>query len=61
MIWGNLEKGIGEGNVVMAWNIPEESGFDFLTLGPNRRIPVDYDGLKMISFLPENHLTNNGN
>jgi CRISPR-associated protein Cas2 len=26
--------------------------FDFLTLGPNRRIPLELDGVKLVSFLP---------
>jgi len=59
MIWETLEKGIENGNAVMAWNIPDEPGYDFLTLGSNRRMPVDYDGLIMISFLPES--TEKGN
>lgn len=53
MIWENLEKGIDEGNAVMAWTSNNESGFDFLTLGTNRRIPVEMDGIKLVSFLPE--------
>lgn len=53
MIWDTVEKGIGEGNAVMAWVTNTESGFDFLTLGPNRRIPVEMDGVKLVSFLPE--------
>jgi len=52
MIWENLEKGIEEGNAVMAWTSNNESGFDFLTLGANRRIPVEMDGIKLVSFLP---------
>jgi CRISPR-associated protein Cas2 len=54
MIWENVEKGIEEGNAVMAWNTNTESGFDFTTLGANRRIPVELDGIKLVSFLPEN-------
>jgi CRISPR-associated protein Cas2 len=54
MIWKTLEKGIGEGNAVMAWSTNTESGFDFLTMGANRRIPVEMDGIKLVSFLPEN-------
>ena len=54
MIWGQVEKGIEGGNAVMAWNTNTESGFDFLTLGQNRRIPVEMDGIKLVSFLPEN-------
>ncbi len=53
MIWSNIEKGIGDGNAVMAWTTNTESGYDFLTLGPNRRIPKEMDGLKLVSFMPE--------
>jgi CRISPR-associated protein Cas2 len=53
MIWENLEKGVDDGNAVMAWSTNCESGFDFLTLGTNRRIPVEMDGIKLVSFLPE--------
>lgn len=54
MIWMQVEKGIDEGNAVMVWNAQTESGYDFITLGKNRRIPVEFDGLKLVSFLPEN-------
>jgi CRISPR-associated protein Cas2 len=53
MIWAQIEKGIEDGNAVMAWSTNTESGFDFMTLGANRRIPVEMDGLKLVSFLPE--------
>lgn len=53
MIWDNLERGVGDGNAVMVWSSNTESGFDFLTLGANRRIPVEMDGIKLVSFLPE--------
>lgn len=53
MIWENLEKGVEDGNAVMAWTSNNESGFDFMTLGTNRRIPVEMDGIKLVSFLPE--------
>ena len=49
----NIDKGIGEGNAVVAWSTNTESGYDFLTLGSNRRIPVEMDGIKLVSFLPE--------
>ena len=52
MIWKNVEAGIEKGNAVMAWSTNTESGFDFVTLGQNRRIPVEFDGLKLVSFLP---------
>jgi CRISPR-associated protein Cas2 len=53
MIWAQIEKGIEDGNAVMAWSTNTESGFDFMTLGANRRIPVEMDGIKLVSFLPE--------
>ena len=56
MIWVNLEKGIDNGNAVMVWSSNTESGFDFMTLGANRRIPVEMDGIKLVSFLPEGEL-----
>jgi CRISPR-associated protein Cas2 len=56
MIWEQIEKGVEEGNAVMAWSTNTESGFDFLTLGKNRRIPKEMDGVKLVSFLPESGL-----
>ena len=53
MIWSQVELGIEEGNAVMAWTTNTESGYDFMTLGKNRRIPKEMDGVKLISFLPE--------
>ena len=52
MIWGQVEKGLDEGNAVVVWTTNTESGFDFMTLGKNRRIPIEMDGLKLVSFLP---------
>ncbi|MBK8183719.1 MAG: type I-E CRISPR-associated endoribonuclease Cas2 [Candidatus Competibacteraceae bacterium] len=59
MIWKNIEVGLEDGNAVMAWSTNTESGFDFVTLGKNRRIPVEFDGLKLVSFLPVASLENN--
>jgi CRISPR-associated protein Cas2 len=53
MIWEQCSALYEDGNVVMAWATNTESGFDFQTLGKNRRIPVDVDGLRLVSFLPE--------
>jgi CRISPR-associated protein Cas2 len=52
MIWEQVGEGIEDGNAVMMWNTNTESGFDFLTLGKNRRTPVEMDGVKLVSFLP---------
>ncbi|MCB1874634.1 MAG: type I-E CRISPR-associated endoribonuclease Cas2 [Chromatiales bacterium] len=53
MIWEQCEAGIEDGNIVMAWQTNREPGFEFQTLGKNRRVPVDYDGLRLVRFLPE--------
>ena len=52
-IWEQVVSGIEDGNAVMAWRASNEAGFDFQTLGANRRIPVEVDGAKLVSFLPE--------
>ncbi len=52
MIWEQVIGDIGEGDAVMVWSRPNESGFDFRTCGKNRRMPVDIDGLKLVRFLP---------
>ena len=52
-IWNQVEEGIEDGNAVMAWQTNTEAGFDFMTLGVNRRVPCELDGVKLVSFLPE--------
>lgn len=51
-IWEQVIAGVEDGNAVMAWRANTESGFDFLTLGANRRMPVDLDGIRLVSFAP---------
>lgn len=51
-IWQQVGDGLEEGNAAMAWNTNTESGYDFKTLGTNRREPVEFDGLRLVSFLP---------
>lgn len=51
-IWKTIQEEIGEGNAVLAWSCPNDSGYDFDTCGYNRRTPVDLDGLKLCNFLP---------
>ncbi len=53
MIWRQVEENIGEGNAVMAFAAPTDSGFSLATCGANRRVPVDFDGLSLVSFGPE--------
>jgi len=52
-IWEQVEVGIEDGNAVIAWRTSNEAGFDFVTIGKNRRVPVEVDGAKLVSFLPE--------
>jgi CRISPR-associated protein Cas2 len=58
MIWNTVEYGFKDGNAVMAWTTNTESGYDFKTLGANRRIPKEMDGLRLVSFLPEQEAGN---
>lgn len=51
-----VRAGVYIGNVVMGWATNNESGFDFVTYGTNRREPVDLDGLRLVKFLPEESL-----
>lgn len=52
MLWKQVEEGIDDGNAVIAWSSNNESGFDIRTIGANRRIPCELDGMKLVSFLP---------
>jgi CRISPR-associated protein Cas2 len=52
MIWEQLVYGFEDGNVVMAWASNHESGYEFQTLGPSRRLPVEMDGLMLVAFRP---------
>ncbi len=53
MLWKWVMEDTGEGNAVLVWNTNTESGFDFETVGINRRIPADLDGLKLVAFRPQ--------
>ena len=52
MVWEQVSLLAETGNVAMAWATNTESGFDFQTFGENRRVPIDYDGLRLVSFMP---------
>ncbi|MBD3391185.1 MAG: type I-E CRISPR-associated endoribonuclease Cas2 [Chitinivibrionales bacterium] len=53
MLWKQVVGFVAQGNAVMAWSTNTESGFDFVTHGPNRRLPVEMDGFKLVAFLAE--------
>jgi CRISPR-associated protein Cas2 len=50
MIWEQVRAYIEDGNGVMAWAAPNDAGFEFDTCGKNRRVPVDLDGFRLVSF-----------
>ena len=52
-IWAQVKDGIEDGNAVMVWRSSSEAGFDFVTLGANRRMPVDIDGVQLVRFHPD--------
>ena len=52
-IWAQVEDGIEDGNAVLVWRSKAEAGFEFVTVGKNRRLPVDFDGVQLVAFHPE--------
>lgn len=50
-LWEQVEQMLEDGNAVIAWHASNEAGFEFMTLGENRRMPVELDGAKLVSFL----------
>lgn len=52
-IWEEVGALIGQGSAVMAWSAPTDSGFAFEAIGENRREPVDFDGLTLVKFQPQ--------
>jgi CRISPR-associated protein Cas2 len=59
MIWNTVAVGLEGGNAVMVCRTNTETGFSFETLGTNRRNPVEMEGIKLASFLPETVTDNN--
>lgn len=53
MIWNQVKDEIEDGDAIIAWAVPSDAGYDFDTCGANRRMPIDVDGLKLVSFYPQ--------
>lgn len=53
MIWEQVCSLIEEGDAVIAWAARNDAGFDFETTGMNRRMPIAFDGLKLVAFHPD--------
>lgn len=51
-IWLEVLQLIDDGSAAIAWSAQNDSGFQFDTAGPNRRLPVDFDGLTLVKFDP---------
>lgn len=52
-IWEQVEAYLEGGDAVMVWRAPTDQGYAFKTLGRNRRMPVDFDGLTLVQFRPD--------
>lgn len=52
MIVEQVRDMIADGDAVIAWAARTDAGFDFETYGANRRVPVEFDGLKLVAFRP---------
>ena len=57
MIWQTLLSAVGDGNAVMAWTSPCEAGFELRVVGDNKRQVVDFDGLKLCSYVSDEAAT----
>ncbi len=53
MIWEQVRAYIEGGNAVIAWAAPTDAGFEFDTCGQHRRVPVDFDGFRLVEVWPE--------
>lgn len=56
-LWKTVQLEIEQGNAVLVWAVNNDAGYDFDTCGPSRRLPTEFDGLKLVQFL-ENPLEN---
>lgn len=51
-LWDDVKTLIGDGNAVMAWSAPAESGFSFEAIGSGRRECVMIDGFALVRLQP---------
>lgn len=52
-LWDAIPDAIEEGSCVMVWATNTESRYDFKMIGEKRRVGVEFDGLKLVSLLPQ--------
>lgn len=56
-LWKVVSASVGPGAAVLAHPDANEQGYTLRTAGERRRIPVDFDGLTLIAFRPEDYLS----
>ena len=56
-LWSVVAASIGPGAAVLLHPEANEQGFTLHTAGDRRRIPVDFDGLALIAFRPQDEQT----
>lgn len=49
-LWNSLTDCLTEGSAVLVYPAANEQGFTLHTAGPQRRDPLDFDGLTLIAF-----------
>ncbi|MFI2764828.1 type I-E CRISPR-associated endoribonuclease Cas2e [Streptomyces echinatus] len=49
-LWKSVTACTNDGTAVLAYPCSNEQGFELRTAGSQRRTPVDFDGLTLISF-----------
>lgn len=47
-LWEETKALIGKGSAVIAWRAPTDSGFEFDSIGPDRRECVHVDGFALV-------------
>jgi CRISPR-associated protein Cas2 len=59
-IWNQVVEYIEDGDAVIAWKATTDQGFAFATVGRNRRTPVDFDGMTLVTFAPAEDMAQTG-
>ncbi|MFD7506197.1 type I-E CRISPR-associated endoribonuclease Cas2e [Streptomyces sp. NPDC059850] len=52
-LWSVVSASIGPGAAVLIHPEANEQGFTLQTAGERRRVPVDFDGLALVAFRPD--------
>jgi CRISPR-associated endoribonuclease Cas2 subtype I-E len=58
-LWASVTACVGNGTAVLAYPSDNEQGFELRTAGEQRRNPIDFDGLTLITFRSEGQETAN--